>query len=258
MLIGGDDISNYDLIILGMCFSMFVYIHTSFCFVLIGENLTAQSTGSHRGIGGGIIFKFWRHSCKLSFLFPPRHQSAPESLLAHYWTSLYSILFHKDTKNNLTNNIQPFWPHAWSHVWLIAQSIRPVRVERRRYTHTYFPGRSSQTISSKPITTWPSRTFFPRTKFAILCWAPLTPAENPTGKGAMPDTDKCGCITTCSNTCRKPSLMASTVSESSVVIAMFIDWSLPPVKNKALNFLRLKFPQKHDRFAVLLCPLLKK
>ena len=32
-----------------MCFSMFVYSHTCFCFVLIGRNLTAQSTGSHRG-----------------------------------------------------------------------------------------------------------------------------------------------------------------------------------------------------------------
>ena len=28
------------------------------------------------------IFKFQRRSCKLSFLFPPRHQSIPESLLA--------------------------------------------------------------------------------------------------------------------------------------------------------------------------------
>ena len=27
------------------CFSMFVYIGTCFCFVLIGGNLTAQSTG---------------------------------------------------------------------------------------------------------------------------------------------------------------------------------------------------------------------
>ena len=38
MLIGGDDISN-DVITLGACFHAF---------------FTAQSTGSHRGIGGGI------------------------------------------------------------------------------------------------------------------------------------------------------------------------------------------------------------
>ena len=40
MLIGGDDISN-DIITLGTCFSMFVYICTHFRFVLIGGNLTA-------------------------------------------------------------------------------------------------------------------------------------------------------------------------------------------------------------------------
>ena len=36
------------------CFSMFVYIHAHFHFVLIGGNLTAQSMGSHTGIGDGI------------------------------------------------------------------------------------------------------------------------------------------------------------------------------------------------------------
>ena len=53
MLIGGDDISN-DVITLGTCFLVFVYIRTRFRFALIGGNLTAQSTGSHRGIDGGI------------------------------------------------------------------------------------------------------------------------------------------------------------------------------------------------------------
>ena len=48
-----DDISN-DVITLGTCFSMFVYIRARFRFALIGGNLTAQSTGSHKGIGGGI------------------------------------------------------------------------------------------------------------------------------------------------------------------------------------------------------------
>jgi len=51
MLIGGDDIIN-DVII--TCFSMFVYIRARFRFALIGGNLITQSTGSHRGIGGGI------------------------------------------------------------------------------------------------------------------------------------------------------------------------------------------------------------
>ena len=53
MLIGGDDISN-DVIILGTCFSLCVYIRARFRSALIGGNLTVQSTGSHRGIGGGI------------------------------------------------------------------------------------------------------------------------------------------------------------------------------------------------------------
>ena len=53
MLIGGDDISN-DFITRGTWFSMFFYIRACFRSALIGENLTAQSTGSHREIGGGI------------------------------------------------------------------------------------------------------------------------------------------------------------------------------------------------------------
>ena len=53
IMIGRDDISN-DVITPGMCFSMFVYIRARFCFVLIGRNLTAQLTGSHKEIGIGI------------------------------------------------------------------------------------------------------------------------------------------------------------------------------------------------------------
>ena len=53
MLIGGDDITN-DVITLGTCFSMFVYISARFRFALIGGDLIAQSKGSHRGIEGGI------------------------------------------------------------------------------------------------------------------------------------------------------------------------------------------------------------
>ena len=48
MLIGGDDISTT----LDTCFLMFVYICARFRFALIGGNLKAQLTGSHRGIGG--------------------------------------------------------------------------------------------------------------------------------------------------------------------------------------------------------------
>ena len=47
MLIGGDDI-GYDVITLGMCFSVFVYFCAYFRFALISGNVTAQSTESHR------------------------------------------------------------------------------------------------------------------------------------------------------------------------------------------------------------------
>ena len=53
MPIGGNDISN-DVITLATCFSMFVHIRARFRPALIGGKLKAQSTGSHRGIGGGI------------------------------------------------------------------------------------------------------------------------------------------------------------------------------------------------------------
>jgi len=47
-VIGGDDVSN-DVITLGTCFSIFVYIRARFHFALIGGNLTAQSTGEPQG-----------------------------------------------------------------------------------------------------------------------------------------------------------------------------------------------------------------
>ena len=75
-------ISN-DVIVLGSCFSVFVYIHTCFRFTLIGGNLTAQSMGS-----------------KLSFLFPPRHQSALESLLAGYFWSKWMFVWGTNTKRS--------------------------------------------------------------------------------------------------------------------------------------------------------------
>ena len=53
MLIEGDNILSNDVITLDTSFSMFVYIRAPFRFALIGGNLTVQSTGSHRGIGGG-------------------------------------------------------------------------------------------------------------------------------------------------------------------------------------------------------------
>ena len=81
----GDDISN-DVITLGTCFSMFVYIHVCFRFVLIGGNQTSQLMGSHREFEEE--FKFQRRSFKLSFIFLPCHKSVEESLLTAYFTGL--------------------------------------------------------------------------------------------------------------------------------------------------------------------------
>ena len=54
MLIGVDDTTNNVTTLGTFFFSMFVYIHTLFRFVLIGGNLTAQFTGSHRRIHSRI------------------------------------------------------------------------------------------------------------------------------------------------------------------------------------------------------------
>ena len=66
MLIDGDDI-----ITLSRCFLTFVYIRANFRFALISGNLTAQSTGSKRGIGGGIQIPEKELQALLSFPTPP-------------------------------------------------------------------------------------------------------------------------------------------------------------------------------------------
>ena len=85
MLIGRDDISNDIITLAHVCQYLFT-------FALIEENLSALSTGSHvitKIISAKKqfaltfsmqIFKFYRHSCKLSFLSPPCHHITPESL----------------------------------------------------------------------------------------------------------------------------------------------------------------------------------
>ena len=86
MLIGGDYISN-DLINLGRCFSMFVHIRAGFLFGLIGGNLTAQSTGSHRGIGGRIQIPETQLQAFLSFPAPPPERPGE---LTHRLDNLHS------------------------------------------------------------------------------------------------------------------------------------------------------------------------
>ena len=55
---------------------MFVYNHTRFHFGLIGGNMTAQSKGSHRGIGGGIQVPEMYLQALLPFPTPPPERPA--------------------------------------------------------------------------------------------------------------------------------------------------------------------------------------
>ena len=98
MLIGGDDISN-DVITFGTCFQCL------FTFALISASrwLAEIWQYSRRGAAGEmeVEFKFQRRSCKLSLLFPPRHQSTPDTLLASYrslnfWT-IVNLVFSRQS-----------------------------------------------------------------------------------------------------------------------------------------------------------------
>ena len=73
MLIGEGDISNV-VISLGTCLSMLIYIRARFRFALIGGNLKAQSTGSHRKTGRGIQIPEKKLQALLPFPdAPPEH-----------------------------------------------------------------------------------------------------------------------------------------------------------------------------------------
>ena len=72
-----------EVITLHTCFSMFMYIHAHFRFVLLFwlvEIWQLSQWGATRELEEE--FKFQRSSGKLSFFFLPRCQSVPESLLA--------------------------------------------------------------------------------------------------------------------------------------------------------------------------------
>ena len=78
MLIGGDDISN-DVITFGACFLVFFNVCLHLRSFPLCADWRLSPTGSHRGIGERVERV---SSYKLFFLFPPRRQSAPQSLLA--------------------------------------------------------------------------------------------------------------------------------------------------------------------------------
>ena len=92
MLIGGDDISN-DVITLARYFSTFAYIRARLRFALIGGNLTAQSMGSHRGIGGGIQIPETELQALLPFpALPPERLGELAHRICQPWICCGSIL----------------------------------------------------------------------------------------------------------------------------------------------------------------------
>ena len=98
MLIGEDDISN-DVITFGTCFSMFVYIRLISASRWLAEIWQYSRRGAAEEME--VEFKFQRRSCKLALLFPPRHQSTPDTLLAshrslNFWT-IVNLVFSRQT-----------------------------------------------------------------------------------------------------------------------------------------------------------------
>ena len=92
MLIGGDDISN-DVITLARYFSTFAYIRARLRFALIGGNLTAQSMGSHRGIGGGVQIPETELQALLPFpAQPPERPGELARRICQPWICCGSIL----------------------------------------------------------------------------------------------------------------------------------------------------------------------
>ena len=73
MLVGGDQVSNDTITRF-----FFFYSSARFRFALIGGNWTAQLTGSHRGIGGGIQLRQTYLQALLPFpAQPPKRPREP-------------------------------------------------------------------------------------------------------------------------------------------------------------------------------------
>ena len=79
VLAGEEDFSN-DVVTLGTCISMFVYIRVLFHFAL-----TDESTGIHREIGGGIQMPEAKLQALLPFPAPPPER--PGVLASQAWTN---------------------------------------------------------------------------------------------------------------------------------------------------------------------------
>ena len=141
MLIGGDDISN-DIITLVTCFSMFVYIRARYRFALIGGNLTWESAGSHRGIGGRIQIPSFSHPATRV----PRRACSQANATREAWIpvlqiqSLTCLLFgHTRLHNNCNLMINSFiydW-NKWRYCTFFSQhSLRKKESESPLHIET--------------------------------------------------------------------------------------------------------------------------
>ena len=127
------------------CFSMFVYIRGCFRFALIGGNLTAQSTARKATGELEAELKFQRRSCELSFLFPPRRQSAPESWLAGYLCHcLYEHLSHVLIRLKIHHHIFIIRLKCVA-VWLTAHPVKKLV-----YSHVFIDCFAFVTLSGMP------------------------------------------------------------------------------------------------------------
>ena len=102
MLIGENYISD-DVITLGASFHMFfnICLHSrSFPLLAVWRKSDSSVDGKPQG-NWWREFKFQRRSCKLSFLFPPCHQSATEGLLAGQLTRKKVLAFYKSKKREV-------------------------------------------------------------------------------------------------------------------------------------------------------------
>ena len=83
MLIGGDDISN-DVITLGTCFSMFVYI-LAHCFLLFADSQKSESSVDRKPQGN------WKLVMQALLPFPAPLPEYLDSLLSGYCITVFSV-----------------------------------------------------------------------------------------------------------------------------------------------------------------------
>ena len=106
MLIGRDDISN-DLLRVFQCLFTFALVSASLWLAEIWQL-------SRRGATGELEVELQRPSCKFSFLFSPRRQRAPESLLAGY----YQTNLHSNNRRYLSFRAHTGTSHPWCPCFL--------------------------------------------------------------------------------------------------------------------------------------------